>query len=246
VDLKEGGIHLTSFLFGNAAGLVEIRHGKLLDKPAIERRVHSQLQAGDILLEKTPFRLTDTFIPGHWGHAALWIGTEAELTDLGIWDHPLVRPHHDAIRAGHGVIEAVRAGVEFNTLPHFMNIDDLAVLRRPGLDAETRRNAILLAFRQIGKDYDFNFNAETTDRMYCSKLVYLAYGDIRWPTSRMLGRYTISPDDIARRALDDGPLAIVLLYHDGKPVDKPLPAMERFLDQAPSSGGRHASLGGVE
>ena len=33
-------------------------------------------QAGDILLEKTPFRLTDKLIPGYWGHAAVWIGGE--------------------------------------------------------------------------------------------------------------------------------------------------------------------------
>ena len=229
VNLKNEGSHFSSLLFGNTLGLVETRRGRLYGKPRIERHVHGELRAGDILLEKTPFRLTDTFIPGHWGHAAIWVGTEAELTELGIWRHPVVRPHHDAIRAGRGVAEALRSGVELNTLAHFLNIDDLAVLRRTETPQEARAAAILQTLRQIGKDYYFNFDAETTERMFCSKLVYLAHGDIDWPTSRMLGRFTVSPDDIAQRSLDGGPLAIVLLYHDGKPVGDPLPAMARFL-----------------
>ena len=32
------------------------------------------MQAGDILLEKTPFRLTDKMIPRYWGHATIWTG----------------------------------------------------------------------------------------------------------------------------------------------------------------------------
>jgi hypothetical protein len=234
VNLKEESSHFSSLLFGNTVGLVETRRGKLYGRLRIERRVHGELRAGDILLEKTPFRLTDAFIPGHWGHAAVWIGTEAELTGLGIWRHPAVLPHHNAIRAGQGVAEALRSGVELNTLAHFMNIDDLAVLRRAEASPQARAAAILQALRQIGKEYDFNFNAETTDRIFCSKLVYLAYGDIDWPTSRILGRFTVSPDDIARRALDGGPLSVVLLYHDGESVKNPLPDMERFLEVKPA------------
>jgi uncharacterized protein YycO len=230
VNLKDGGSHFTSLLFGNTVGLVETRRGRLYARPAVERELREKLRAGDILLEKTPFRLTDAFIPGHWGHAAVWVGTEEELRGLGLWEHPVVRPHHDAILAGHGVAEALRSGVELNTLAHFMNVDDLAVLRRAA-PPQASAPAVLQALRQIGKDYDFNFNAETTDRIFCSKLVYLAHGDIDWPTSRILGRFTVSPDDIAQRALDGGPLAIVLLYHDGRRVGDPLPVMSRFLEK---------------
>ena len=238
VNLKNESSHVSSLLFGNTVGLVETRRGKLYGNSRVERHVRGALRAGDILLEKTPFRLTDTFIPGHWGHAAVWVGTEADLTELGIWQHPGVRPHQDAIRAGRGVAEALRSGVELNPLAHFLNIDDLAVLRRAETPPETRAAAVLQALRQIGKDYDFNFNAETTERIFCSKLVYLAHGDIDWPTSRMLGRFTVSPDDIAQRSLDGGPLAIVLLYHDGKPVEDPLPAMARFLEKPAAAPAR--------
>ncbi|MDR2677963.1 MAG: hypothetical protein LBB51_00810 [Zoogloeaceae bacterium] len=216
--LKTEGTHFSSLLFGNTVGLVETRRGKLDKRPEVLTRIGGKIQAGDILLEKTPFRLTDSFIPGHWGHAALWIGTEAELKELDLWDHPLVSARHAEIRAGRSVIEALRSGVEMNSLPRFLNIDDLAILRQPGLSPDKRREMLLQALRQVGKAYDFNFDAESTDRIFCSKLVYMTHADITWPTSRIMGRFTVSPDDIAKRAVIDPVLELVLLYHDGKEI----------------------------
>jgi hypothetical protein len=72
--------------------------------------------------------------------------------------------------------------------------------------------------KQVGKDYDFNFDVETTDKIVCSELVYTVYTDIPWPTEKALGRYTISPDNVAKKALSDGSLNLVSLYHDGKEV----------------------------
>lgn len=232
-SLKDEGTNLSSLLFGNAIGLVETRRGKLYRQPEIVEKVSKTLRAGDILVEKTPFRLTDTFIPGHWGHAAIWIGTEAELRTLNLWDHPVVRPHQESIRKGHGVVEALRSGVEINTLADFMNIDDLGVLRQEALNDKQRAEVILLTLRQIGKPYDFNFDAETTHRVFCSKLVYLAYGDLQWPTSRIMGRVTVSPDNIAARTLGDGPLSVALLYHDGREItESPREFMQQLLKPA--------------
>ncbi len=174
------------------------------------------LHAGDILVERTPFRLTDSFIPGRWGHAALWVGSEPELRALGIWDDPVVRPHHEAIRAGRGVVEALRSGVELNSLGHFLNVDDLAVLRPVTQTAAQQAETVLQALRQMGKRYDFNFDVETRDRLSCAELVYHAYGRLDWPTRRQLGRAVITPDDIAGRALGGGPLAVIDLYTDGE------------------------------
>lgn len=221
-QLKNEGVNLSSLLFGNAAGLVETRRGKLDGKAPVLAKLTGTAQAGDVLLEKTPFRLTDAFIPGHWGHVAVWVGTEAELRRLGIWEHPLVRSYQANIRAGRGVVEALRSGVKMNTLEHFLNVDDLALLHHAQISDEQRVEVILQALRQVGKAYDFNFDVESTDRIVCSELVYHAYGDIRWPTARHLGRVTISPDNVAREATAEGPFSIALLYHDGQEVvDEP-------------------------
>ncbi|MBQ1782672.1 MAG: Poxvirus G6 [Gammaproteobacteria bacterium] len=219
IGMKDEGVNLLSMLFGNAVGLVETRRGKLFGDETVAATVSDILQPGDILLEKTPFRLTDALIPGYFGHAAIWIGNEQDLRQLGLWEHPLVQPHHAAIRTGHGVVEALRAGVELNPLSQFLNIDDLAVIRGQQMDDAQRAKVVLQALRQLGKSYDFNFDIATTDRIVCSELVYVAYTDTHWPTDRALGRFTISPDQIARKLFEDNELQLVLLYLNGQPVN---------------------------
>lgn len=217
-SLQTEGVNVSSMIFGNVVGLVESRRGKLDNRPEVLNSVGGQLQAGDVLLEKTPFRLTDSFIPGHWGHAAVWIGSEDELRELDLWDDPVVVAYHSEIHQGRGVVEALRSGVQMNTLAHFMNVDDLAVLRHRQLDREARRQVILQALRQVGKAYDFNFDTQSADRIVCSELVYHAYGDVKWPTERKLGRVVVSPDNIAQEAIGAGHFTVAMLYHDGVEV----------------------------
>ena len=45
-----------------------------------------------------------------------------------------------------------------NTLEHFLNIDDLAVLRMKSMGSEAPAQSIVRALRQVGKEYDFNFD----------------------------------------------------------------------------------------
>jgi uncharacterized protein YycO len=229
----DNSMNTLSLFFGNTVGLVETRKGKLWDNVAVARQVKAALQPGDILLEKTPFRLTDTFIPGHWGHVAIWVGTETELKALGLWDDPVVKPYQDNIRAGKCIVEALRSGVTMNTVEHFLNIDDLAIIHAPAVDSEKRKHHIRLALRQVGKEYDFNFDVEATDKIVCSELVYVVYTDIVWPTSQTLGRYTISPDHVAIKAQPGGPLQLALFWHDGRLIqEKPLETMLELMEKA--------------
>ena len=229
--LGKEGVNLFSMIFGNTIGLVEARRGKLYGRKDVIRKLSGKLQAGDILLEKTPFRLTDKFIPGHWGHAAIWVGEAAELKELGIWEHPVVKKYRKEIEEGRLVVEALRSGVEMNSLADFMNIDDMAVIRGRKMTKAERGETVIRALRQVGKDYDFNFDVETTDRIVCSELVYVTFTGIKWPTGKTLGRATISPDNVASRALKGGPLDLVLFYHDGVPVDKePVRQMAKLME----------------
>ena len=229
--LERNGTSLLSMVFGNAVGLVETRKGKLYRMKPVRGQLNETLQAGDILLEKTPFRLTDKLIPGYWGHAAIWIGTEPELRELGIWDDPLVKRFHSQIREGRGVVEALRSGVEMNRIEQFVNIDSIGVLRKQQLSKEERSKVILQSLRQVGKPYDFNFDVESKGRVYCSKLVYLAYSGVEWPTKKSLGRTTFTPDDVATRALA-GDFRLVLFYHNGKQVEQtPLERMAGLMEQ---------------
>lgn len=222
--------YVASKSFGNLVGLYQERPGKLKNMSLAERaKVKSKLRSMDIVLEKTPFRLTDDFIPGYYGHVAIWAGTEQELKELryqgrSVWDHPAVVPQHDKIRKGHHIIEALRPDpkgrrkdVDINTLEHFLDIDDFLAIRDFGLSDELRAKMAIDAFEQIGKDYDFNFDVETDTRIVCSEIAYVVYKPYEWPVDRAAGRYTISPDHVAWQA-DGGCFSPMVMYVDGKEV----------------------------
>lgn len=229
--------HGLSMGFGNMVGLVQTRSGHLKKMPAGDMdALAAELKPLDILLEKTPFRLTDKMIPGYYGHVAIWLGSEEELWALGVWDSiaPELQAH---IRDGRRIVEALRVGVTMSTLPHFLNIDDLLVLRdtRPLTD-DYRRQAVLTALAQVGKEYDFNFDVYSHARIVCSELAYVVFPDLGWPLARTMGRYTISPDNVAQMAV--GTAAVLkpaILYRSGKRVNDSLPAAVATLIAAPAT-----------
>lgn len=222
----------SSKVFGNSVGLVAFRKGTMTKLSRKEKAsITNSMKPLDILLEKTPFRLTDKFIPGFYGHVAIWVGKEEELKALGVWEHEKVKPYHKAIRDGHFIIEALRPGVQINTLDHFLNIDDMLVLRDQSLTDEQRRDFLIRAFTQVGKEYDFNFDVETDRKIVCSEIVYVVFHNIDWPTDKALGRHTISPDHVAGK-VRDGILVPVLMYSDGEKVEGDLfKAVESKLNE---------------
>ena len=235
--------HMMSKTFGNGVGLVQTRKGKLKNLPEPEvQEIVNTLKPLDILFDKTPFRMTDKFIPGHYGHVAVWVGTENELRELGVWEQ---LPHlydnavkrysykgpsfQQSIRNGKHIIEALRPGVQMNSMRDFLNIDDLAVIRPKDcprgvessncLTLEKKRLYLLEAFKQIGKKYDFNFDVNTENEVVCSEMAYRTFVDFDFSTTRTLGKHAISPDQVAMLATDpNDPFYPVLLYHDGEPV----------------------------
>ncbi len=230
-EMRDDGFDGVSKFFGNSVGLVESRKGKLHGKDAIRKQLLEQLQPLDIILEKTPFRLTDKLIPGHFGHVAIWVGNQKELKEKGLWDHEVVQPHHSRItpegnaensNEGYQIVEALREGVKLSSLEEFMNIDDIAILRPVFSEnvTEKEKESLLLTFRQLGKEYDFNFDVNTTEKIVCSELAYVCFPQIDWPTERTAGRHTISPDNVANLCWNGTPLELITFYHDGEKVDE--------------------------
>ncbi len=235
-DLGISSVDFVSKVFGNSVGSIQFGLGylgKLYNNQAAIIDIKLKLKAGDILLEKTPFRLTDKFIPGHWGHVAIWIGTKQELQSLGLWNdpiwfdadnHPELFEYRKLIdktgKDGPLVAEALRPGVQLNTLQHFMNVDDVAILRtKYPFSDEDMRGILYRSLQQIGKEYDFNFDVETLDKIVCSELAYQTYDSINWETEETVGRFTISPDHVANQVFK-GSLELNTFYHDGNRVPK--------------------------
>ncbi len=241
-ELRDDGFDDVSKFFGNSVGLIESRKGKLYGKEAIRKQLLEQLQPLDIILEKTPFRLTDKLIPGHFGHVAIWVGSQKELKEKGLWEHEVVQPYHNRItpegetedsKNGYHVCEALREGVKLSSLEEFMNIDDIAILRPVFSDniSEKEKESLLLTFRQLGKEYDFNFDVNTTEKIVCSELAYVCFPQIDWPTEKTVGRYTISPDNVANLCWNGIPLQLITFYHDGEkcPEEKQLKLLKELM-----------------
>lgn len=63
----------------------------------------------------------------------------------------------------------------------------------------------------------------------------MVYDDYDWPVQQSVGRYTVSPDHIARLALKrEDPFEPVLIFHDGKelPKDHHRANFENLLESA--------------
>ena len=167
--------------------------------------IQSRLRPGDILLERRNWYLSNPWLPGFWPHAALYVGKYEDLVALGVTEHPSVREHLAAYLEPaadgrrHTVIEAVSEGVILNSLTHSMHADYVAVLR-PRVTDQQRAAAVVRAFENLGKLYDFNFDFDDTSRLVCSQVVYVAYqGAVAFQTVRVLGRNTLPANEIARK-----------------------------------------------
>lgn len=188
-----------SQVFGNLAGSIKWRKGHMNHNELAINLMREHLKPMDILLEKSPFVLTDKFIPGHFGHAALYLGTKEQLLEINMWNHPDIIPYQEEIENGKVILEAIRPGVHLASLEEFSNIDEFMIIRKDHAleNADFLIEGISRGMDQIGKSYDFNFDVETLDKIVCSELIYIVYGQVHWPTKYRLGRATISPDDLA-------------------------------------------------
>ena len=107
-----------------------------------------------------------------------------------------------------------------NSLEHFSDIDDFAVLRmRVEFTNEEKAEHILRALSHVGKKYDFSFDVETGDTIVCSELHYRTFINIDFSTTTYLGRSTISVDQVAEQGKTGMPLQPVMMYLNGKEVD---------------------------
>lgn len=190
--------NILSAFFGNVMGSLHWRKGRLYGNEQTIKNLKTNLQPMDIILEKSPFTMTDKFIPGHFGHVAIYLGTKEQLSRLGLWDHPKITPYHAEIVAGKTILEAVRSGVRLNSIEEFLNIDEYTIVRKTdGIDSFAQvSEQIDRGMDQLGKAYDFNFDISTLDKIVCSELIYIVFGHVNWPTQYRLGRPTVTPDNI--------------------------------------------------
>ncbi|MBC8011965.1 MAG: protein tyrosine phosphatase, partial [Burkholderiales bacterium] len=184
------------------------RQGRALISTAQLDELRGKLRPGDILIERRNWYLSNAFLPGYWPHAALYVGTAADLRALGLADDPRVAKNlsafaaPDALGHAHAVIEAMSEGVVFTSAEHSIGEADGVVVLRPRVDETARREIIARAFDHAGKPYDFDFDFFSADKLVCTEVVYRATaGHVDLPLVDVLGRRTLPALEVVRYAL---------------------------------------------
>ena len=125
-------------------------HSKGLSPQSIREDIQPLLKPGDILLTRRDGYLTNTFLPGHWGHAAMYIGTPDDLRAIGAESVIDVFQGNDKDGFPFAAIEAIGEGVRFSSAEFAMAANSLAVLR-PKLSPDQIREAIVRAIQLEGQ-----------------------------------------------------------------------------------------------
>ncbi len=221
-------VNQVSKIFGNLAGAIRTRPNHTVNPAVLEH----YLRPLDIILVKSETHLTDKFIPGYFGHAAIWTGTASMLEEMGAWTRPEMAPFRVPLFEGQTFAEGLRSGVRLSSLKRFADGDIYLVVRADVDLPEEKSNIITRVMSHLYKNYDFNFDLESSERIFCTELIYLAFDDLAWQTRKTWGRFTMSPDDIFLSSAKIPALRPVVLITPGGIYETPSPAtIRRILGQ---------------
>ncbi len=181
----------------------------------------SMLEPGDILLQRREGYLSNLGIPGFFTHSAMYTGSLDELDEYfalesykrfnGSISNYLKNNYPDVFIEKsklnpdgyqQATVEATGEGVVLKPIEISGNADHMAALR-PKLNKDDKLQAILYAFENFGKAYDYDFNFRTEQRLGCSELIYKAYQStsakhgLSYTLGEVAGRWMLTPNDIA-------------------------------------------------
>lgn len=200
---------------GTVLSHIAWRAGYLKSKRAAQEAVMDVLQPLDIVLVSSKGRRSGQMIPGLFGHAATYLGTEEELQRLGILQSPNVRPYLAKIRSGHVFIEADANGVHLSPPSIVLNTDAVAILRPQFSSHKQRRKSALDLFDSMGMRFDFLFDVETPDCTFCTELIHRTMPQLDLPITEIYGVRTIMPDSVAVSAIRKGHGLVFVGYVKG-------------------------------
>lgn len=207
---RKNGDHVNGAIYTVSASASEL-FGRLVagihKKPEPEKnvgRLMPHLRKWDIILQKSPGRLTDKFIPGFFGHAAIYLG--------------------DSVFA-----EGIQHGIVASDPLHFAEGESFLIIRPKNLSKEKEKRIENLVRGQIGKKYDFHYNANSPDRLFCTELVYFVYDSINWKTQQKSYGVMMFPDSVVETALASENFSFPLFFDSEKLVENPKPEFIKSL-----------------
>jgi hypothetical protein len=141
------------------------------------------------------------------------------------------------------VIEAIDPAVLIQSITKSADADFVVVLRPYLLSKRDVMFAVLKAFGNVGKPYDYNFDFDTRDAIVCSELVFDALFErppektgVSFATSLLNGRKMVSPLDMAKKfaneyETEDSELSFVYFLRGDKDTEESYSAsVDEFLE----------------
>lgn len=177
------------------------RGGYLKSKQAAQNAILASLEPLDIVLVSSKGRTSGHLIPGLFGHAAIYMGTQSQLQALGVWASPEAKPYLKDIQERRFFIEADHKGVHLSTASVVFDTDRVAILRPKLRDLNRRRKIARDYFSTIGMDFDFLFDVDSPECTFCTELVHRVMPELNLPVQSLYGVRTILPDRVAVAAL---------------------------------------------
>lgn len=182
--------------------------GRLAGNREVEAALLAQLRPLDLVFTANKSYVWGTLIPGRFTHGEVYLGTEAQLRALGLWDTPGFAGLHDDIRAGRLFAES--ATPESKTIPaaRVLESDAVAILR-PHLSGAERGRALAALAGAMGTPYDYTFDLASPDKLACTELINLAMPGLRLGIQEAYGRQVIFPDRVVSQAIRGERMSLV-------------------------------------
>jgi hypothetical protein len=162
-------------------------------------KIETRIRPGDFFVTRHDDALSNLFLPGHWPHAALYLGNHESAERLG-FSLPFKKDGR------HWFLEAKKDGVRFRPAEETLETDAFAVFRAPLGDADLV-TAISRAMSHAGKPYDFLFDFRTADRLACTEVIYRGFhgvGEIYFSLKEIGGRLCLSAEELIHQSLLSG------------------------------------------
>lgn len=174
------------------------------------KQIEPNILPGDVFLQRRNWYLSNVGLPGFWKHTVIYLGNlddldanfePSELTQ-GLKMSEYIKNNfpklYEELKDNKKrTLEAESEGVISFTLEKSMSADYAAVLR-PKISQEEKTKALIYAFEQFGKPYDFDFDFLTDNSIVCSELFYKAYPMMNYKLRTLSGRMVLSSNDIVQ------------------------------------------------
>ena len=165
--------------------------------------ITAKLRPGDLLVKRNEWQMGNYWIPGYWTHAGIYIGNLNELSEnissefvTALWrDHPEIATLLNTADE-HFVLESVTDGVVLRPLAKIAKVDHFAAVR-PNVTTDTMNTILESALSHYGESFDFVFDFQSDNAMFCSELVYKVYGPyLALEPTKKYNRVNLSPGNI--------------------------------------------------